>query len=261
MAEERIIPESVNSDNIIEYREHMARYQFATPYVAPNSIGLDVACGTGYGTDILSQKNPELIYGVDISKEAIQYAKAHYQNNKIKFLEDDVAKLSFPENYLDFIVSFETIEHLTKEKGEEFIRSLSTILKDNAKLIISCPNRDTYPDNYVKNPYHIYEYSFSEIKALLSRYFSDIDIYCQKIRYFKRSYKKTAQFLRHLPTSFIYFLTNITKAKYLKTKSLKKLNTLFRILLYQYHFKDEAFPFIESYDTCKPAYLVFVCKK
>lgn len=135
------------------------------------------------------------------------------------------------------------------------------MLKENGQLILSCPNRDTYPENYVKNPYHIYEYSFTEIKSLLSTYFSHIDVYCQKIRYFKRFYKKAAQLSRHLPKYFINFLTNIAKTKYLKTKNLKKLNILFRILLYEYHFKDDIFPFIESYDTCKPVFLVFVCSK
>ncbi len=84
------------------------------------------------------------------------------------------------------IVSFETIEHIKKEKGPDFLERMRNLLKDDGTLVISCPNRDTYSKGYNENPYHLYEYSYPEILELLKKYFVVNETYCHKIRYFKK---------------------------------------------------------------------------
>ncbi len=51
MAVERIIPEAVGTYDPIDLREHLARYEFAYQYVKDGFVGLDIACGSGYGTN------------------------------------------------------------------------------------------------------------------------------------------------------------------------------------------------------------------
>ncbi len=261
MAEERITPSEVGPHNIIEYREHLARYEFAVPFVKKGAIGLDIACGSGYGTDLLIRKGAEKFYGVDISPEAIKYAKEHFRCNGLEYIQSDALQIKFIPNYFDLIASFESIEHLKRENGEKFIEILHNLLKKEGILILSCPNRDTYPENYDKNPFHLYEYSFAEILGLLKKYFPNIIIYCQEIRYFNKFYKKTTQFLKHLPGRFVTFLTDLARNNYARLKDIKKVNILFRLLLYQYHFKHSVFPFIEDYRKCKPVFFILVCEK
>ncbi len=129
MAEERITPDLVSDHNIIEYKEHLARYEFASTFIKKGNVGLDIACGSGYGTQMLFQQGASIFYGVDISSEAIQYAKTHYENNQVKFIQSDATAINFPNQHFDIIVSFETIEHLTEERGMEFIKVLSGLLK------------------------------------------------------------------------------------------------------------------------------------
>ena len=56
---ERVIPEEEfcgPKTNI--YKEHVARYQFASKYTKSKKV-LDVACGSGYGSEILSESDDE----------------------------------------------------------------------------------------------------------------------------------------------------------------------------------------------------------
>src|SRR5665213_882562 len=52
------------------FQEHAQRYYFALKHIHPNMEVLDCACGTGYGTKILSGKAKK-VTGVDISPAAI----------------------------------------------------------------------------------------------------------------------------------------------------------------------------------------------
>ena len=56
--------------------EHIHRYKFALNYVKSKKI-LDIACGEGYGSNILSSE-AEKVLGIDISSESINYAKNKY---------------------------------------------------------------------------------------------------------------------------------------------------------------------------------------
>ena len=261
MAEERITPTKVGSHNEIEYVEHLARYTFAARFVKNGSRGLDIACGAGYGTDILLTAGASAFYGVDKSSESIEYARARYKTAGLEFIRSDALQAQFPAEYFDMITSFETIEHLEAEKGEVFIQMLNGWLKKGGVLLLSCPNRDTYPKGYAKNVFHLHEYSYREIEALLGKYFANITVYCQKMRYFKRAYKKIVQLSRHLPKKFTIRAANHAHFEYTLKKDLKYLPLFRRLALYEYFFGHEVFPFVEDYRFFKPVFFVFAAKK
>ena len=54
--------------------DHLARYDFACKFVNRKKV-LDIACGMGYGSKMLSKAGALCVDGVDISEEAIEYAK------------------------------------------------------------------------------------------------------------------------------------------------------------------------------------------
>ena len=261
MAVERIMPEAVGTYGPVDLREHVARYEFAYPFVRDGFVGLDIACGSGYGTNMLTRDRNVKFYGVDICQETVKYARTKYANDKIEFIQKDATALDFTSQSFDLIVSFETIEHITKEKGPEFLKRMRNMLKDDGTFIISCPNRDTYSKGYNENPYHLYEYSFPEIFDPIKTYFSVNTIYCHKIRYFKKFPKKFSQLLKHLPPSLINTLTDIAKKQYLNARNLAKINPILRIFLYERYFGDNFFPYIENYNAYKPSAFIFVCKK
>ena len=89
--------------------EHLHRYALSLKYVE-NKIVLDIACGEGYGSDILS-KTAKFVYGVDIDKSTVEFARNKYSNGKIKFSVGSTSDIPLEDNSVDVITSFETIEH------------------------------------------------------------------------------------------------------------------------------------------------------
>lgn len=104
---ERMVPGKADKATELQ---HINRYNFAKELVKDMRV-LDVACGEGYGSNMLAETAKEVI-GVDISKEAIEQANEKYSKENLSFKVMDAEGLSFDDNYFDAIVSFETIEHL-----------------------------------------------------------------------------------------------------------------------------------------------------
>lgn len=154
--------------------EHIHRYNVALSYINPSDVVLDIACGTGFGTDIIAGKTSGQVTGGDIAAEAIEECRGRWNKPNLAFKVLDGTKLDFPDNYFDKIVSFETIEHTTryKEMAAEFAR----VLKPGGILILSTPNRAvSSPDGIIVNPYHTQEFTCDELGDILRAVFPAVE--------------------------------------------------------------------------------------
>lgn len=128
ISEERLVPEF--QQNVPWLRPHYERYYFAANFLHPADTCLDIACGAGYGTDILSKKCTYAT-GVDRSRKAIEYASQKYP--QVEYVCEDF----FYNNLTaDVVVSFETIEHIDAN-FESILFSL--VARSRKKLIGSFP--------------------------------------------------------------------------------------------------------------------------
>lgn len=176
---ERVIPKLMASDNGLLV-EHVKRYEFASEFVSGKV--LDIACGTGYGTRILLERDNvgkiQHIVGVDIDQDTIEYAKVNYYNEKVTFKVDDAASADLETEIggFDSIVSFETLEHL--EQDDAFVCNLEKLLNPSGTLIISTPfgRGRGIP---CSNPYHVHQYTEEEFVQLLNR-FKKVEMYYQR---------------------------------------------------------------------------------
>lgn len=173
---ERIIPKLMNpKDGIL--MEHIARYEFAK-YFCKDRV-LDIACGSGYGSEILLKGNTNIkeLVGIDINKESISYAKEHYHYDKTSYFVDDALKENLYNIYgtFDTIISFETIEHF--EGDAKFVKNLYRLLKPDGTLIISTPF-GRGKDQPCSCPFHVYQYTEEEFKEVLKP-FSQLTMYHQ----------------------------------------------------------------------------------
>lgn len=182
---ERVVPTEMHGDPTT-WIQHLARYVFAVK-LAVNKDVLDVACGTGYGTSILSSVAKKVV-GVDISREAVSWAK---RNNTFycscTFINKDIENKSILSEY-DLIVSFETIEHLRDPKN--FLRKISlNNLRENGELIFSVPLEDP------PNRFHKQRYDWGSIvqltEASLGR---NITWYSQQYQNIELGKKRKARF-------------------------------------------------------------------
>ena len=174
--EERIKP--YNASKTTWYL-HLSRYLFACKELlkerATSGYVADIACGTGYGTLLLALLGGYYVIGGDLSINAIMDAKVLIKRREnIELLVLDAIYLPFRRNSFLYVVSFETIEHISKFK--DFLNEVKSVLKRNGTFICSTPNRDF---SLLRNPYHISELSLLDFMRLLYLNFEHATIYGQ----------------------------------------------------------------------------------
>ena len=110
---ERVIPGL--SSNFM-YQEALARYEFAAKYLRNGLKVLDLGCGTGYGTSIFASDNCHVV-GIDINKQAVDFAKKNYWNKNISYLVRDITNLKLSNKEFDITTAFEVVEHLSLRRS------------------------------------------------------------------------------------------------------------------------------------------------
>jgi ubiquinone/menaquinone biosynthesis C-methylase UbiE len=168
--------------------EHIHRYNEALLLIHPNDIVLDIACGTGFGTDLIAGKTNGKVIGGDIAENAIEECRSRWKKPNLVFRMLDGTRLDFPGDYFNVIVSFETIEHTGGYR--QMIAEFARVLKPGGLLILSTPNREvSSPDGVIINPYHIQEFTCDELKQILENNFLEVQLSGQRyVRYDKRSF-------------------------------------------------------------------------
>jgi len=171
---ERYIPWLPAEDigTIFMHFDHLGRYHFAKQF-SKDKVILDLACGEGYGTNILAHEAKKVI-GIDISQETVNFAKGKYAHINLEFILGNGREIPVEgKEIFDLICSFETLEHLNEDDQVLMINEFERLLKPDGLLIISTPNHH-YTHNILKydNPHHYKELGFNEFGELLSAKFS-----------------------------------------------------------------------------------------
>lgn len=172
---ERFIP-GIEEDELAI--EHMQRYQSVLQIVKGKKV-LDIACGEGYGTEILAEEAKE-ITGIDIDAAVIQRAKERYKKENLNYMVGDIAAIPFSDCSIDVVISFETIEHVEEEQQKLFLIEIKRILKPDGILVISTPNKAVYSDrNQYHNKWHKKEFYKGEFIAFIRKEFAYLTLYHQ----------------------------------------------------------------------------------
>jgi len=136
---------------------HVERYKFARSRVG--GYVLDAACGVGYGSQMLNSVSE--VTGIDVEPKAIDYARSHYPGPAYKLANVETHQY---ESY-DWVVSFETIEHLKRPE-----LALSGF-RASSNLIISTPNELEFPfkpEDHQGDYPHQMHYTPDEFEKLLT---------------------------------------------------------------------------------------------
>ena len=153
------------SENVI-FQRHLIAYKEAAKLV--KGIVLEVGSGEGYGIMELADKSQKYI-AVDKYDSPIESSLK--EKNNIEFYKMNDPPLKFEDNSIDFVVTFQVIEHIKDDK--KFVQEIHRVLKPGGKLILTTPN---ILMSLSRNPWHIREYNPSEMKNVLKKSFSDIKL-------------------------------------------------------------------------------------
>lgn len=153
--------------------EHRGRYHWASRAVAGKEV-LDVACGVGYGIEILAAAGAAAVTGVDLDPAAVAESKARYGDHAKEIVEGDIQQLPLADDSFDVVVSFETIEHVDDPAGA--LAQLRRVLRPDGLLIISSPNPEVYLGG---NEHHIHEFRPEELAQAVGVHFANVAVYRQ----------------------------------------------------------------------------------
>lgn len=150
---------------------HKDRYRKAIELA--ESIGgvwWDVACGTGYGTEMMPA---DVRVGFDRVISGYARLALFLPQDSTTFVKTDITQAGWSSEAFDtpdVILCIETLEHLNRYEQDGFIRELAHRLHPDGVLVIACP----IGDGPSANPWHLHEPSETDLYELLFRYFGSV---------------------------------------------------------------------------------------
>jgi len=139
-------------------------YELAKKYIKSHNVVLDMACGAGFGSQILASASKKVV-GIDLDSDVISVAKTTFATDSVEFMQCDALNLPFM-NVFDVVVAFEIIEHISPN---DFLKEVHKALKPNGLLCLSTPQNSL--GRIPATSDHIREYSLSDLLAIVQKYF------------------------------------------------------------------------------------------
>ena len=150
-------------------------YEYFSNYVEGKNV-LDVGCGYGYGSYLMSWKAKRVI-GIDIKRKQIETAQNLYQKNNLEFSSMNVFNLKqeFSGNSFDVVIAREFIEHI--KEPLEFLQIAHYLLSEEGILILSTPNcLARSVEGKPWNPEHVREFDEISLREVLLQKFNRVKI-------------------------------------------------------------------------------------
>jgi 2-polyprenyl-3-methyl-5-hydroxy-6-metoxy-1,4-benzoquinol methylase len=155
------------------YRRHLVVYEWIASRLAGRRVA-DMACGEGYGSDLLAGRGAASVVGVDANPEAHEHARLRYVRPNLRFERALVESFSEP---CDAVVFLQTIEHV--EDPGAILEHFKSMLSPGGTTFVSTPNLLTLaPPGAAKsdNPWHLKEYRAAEFRELCEAHFSQVQV-------------------------------------------------------------------------------------
>jgi 2-polyprenyl-3-methyl-5-hydroxy-6-metoxy-1,4-benzoquinol methylase len=157
---------------------HILKYIWATKVLADlgeQTWVLDMACGAGYGTDMMAREYPQVHFlGVDYDPAAIKAARRSYQLPNLEFKLGDALRWeeTIGATKFDTMVSFDTLEHVSHR--EIMMENMVNHLHVHGRLLLTTPCGQDENRLRPKWAGHQIEFSSGSLYDFLSRYFGRV---------------------------------------------------------------------------------------
>lgn len=164
--------------------QHLVRYDWASRFTRGRRV-LDCASGLGYGSAILSDRGAREVVGVELSPDAVAYARGKHARANVKYFAGDGQRLHSSDAAPDLgpgatlgrfgaIVCLETLEHFDDPRAA--LDGFAALLEPDGVLLVSVPNDLGMG---VTNPFHRWKAGFDEVLGWLRSRFGHVDSYAQ----------------------------------------------------------------------------------
>jgi 2-polyprenyl-3-methyl-5-hydroxy-6-metoxy-1,4-benzoquinol methylase len=144
-------------------------YERACERIDPAWTVLDVACGAGFGSARLARHAARVVGG-DLDPAVVATARGHYACANLEFRVMDARATRLPDDAVDCVTSFETIEHT---EPAPYLAELDRVLRPGGLLFLSTPQN--CHGRIPINPWHTVEYGREELRALVEPRFDVVE--------------------------------------------------------------------------------------
>jgi len=141
---------------------HAFRYRFAARLAEGRRMA-DVACGTGYGSSILSAAGAAQGVGFDLDAMAVRYARRRYGHAALRFEVASAERTPLAEASRELVVSFETLEHVPDPHVA--LLEFDRILAPGGLAVVSAPNDTGLTEH------HLHTWTTFEFQRVVGEHF------------------------------------------------------------------------------------------
>lgn len=150
----RIIAQIRNNYNVIAKHFDSTRYsswpefEYFKHLICDGQNILDWGCGNGRYFETIKNKKIKY-YGVDISKNLLNFAKQKYQNEmetgKVHFFCSEKGEIEFPKNFFDVVIMIASFHHLPNEETRlDLLKKVYKELKTGGHLVMTNWNLESF---------------------------------------------------------------------------------------------------------------------
>jgi len=171
---ERSEPLWENSD----YASLMRKRYALVAELSKDKVVLDLCCGTGWGSRVLSQTARQ-VYGVDYNEDTIIYANLKHKQNNCQFSCMNALNLNFDNDFFDVVTACEVLEHFEFEEIKVVMDNIVRVLKSDGIFYGTTPlaPKSTSISGFLStNKYHKYIFLFDELMEFLGKWFEEVRI-------------------------------------------------------------------------------------
>ena len=162
----KLLKNEEDSAQPVDQNEPVNRYRFISKFIKKNDVVLDIACGRGGGSEILSHFAKE-VYGIDYNSNYISYAASKFNRLNLKFILGTDELLEDFKSKFTKVISAHTMEHVNDDNL--FLQRIRNCLKNNGKLILEVPRLAPYPLGKPLWPHHKREYTQKSLEYILKK--------------------------------------------------------------------------------------------
>lgn len=147
------------------FRRHEAAYRWmARTQDLQDRTVLDAGVGEGCGGQALSEAGAALVLGLDLDAPSLsRISRAH---PGVAPVCANLVQLPLPDASVDVVVSAQTVEHLWDQA--RFVDECARVLRPGGRLVLTTPNRLTFPPG---NVFHSRELDGAELAELVASRF------------------------------------------------------------------------------------------
>jgi ubiquinone/menaquinone biosynthesis C-methylase UbiE len=142
-------------------RMHIIRKQLDRFATRPDLKILNIGSGAGGTISLLERYGT--VTNVDVSAEAIAFARAKGFNNLVQC---DGNNLPFPKDHFDLAVAFDVLEHI--QEDEAGLQEWKRVLKPNGSLFMAVPAYQWLWSEHDESLHHYRRYTASHLYRMLN---------------------------------------------------------------------------------------------